>query len=901
MSGGDVVADFLSDVRFRLRAIFRRAEVERELDDELRYHLEREAEKNARYGLDEEAAARRALVAFGGVDRVKEEARDARGVRPLETIARDLRYAARGLRAHPGFTVAVVATLALGIGANTAMFGVVDRLMFRPPAYLRDPGTVNRVQLGYTFRRDPITTSAIEYRRYLDLARAARSLAQTAAFHNSNLAIGAGESAREMRVAMVTASYFTFFDARPVLGRFFDSTEDVQPAGSPVVVLGNALWKTQFGARRNVIGQQLQVGAINATIVGVAPEGFVGVDLAEPAVAFLPVTAYANVEFPGYAQNYEWGWLNMIVRRKPTVTVAAATADLTHAYIQSWDAERAMGPEVAPASVARPHAIVSPIQNLRGPDGGRDAPIVLWICGVAAIVLLIACANVANLLLGRAFRRRREIAVRLALGVTRTRLIAQLLTESLLLAILAGCAGVLIGEAGQIILRKLFLPKATAVGVLDDPRTLAFACLVALIAGLLTGIAPALQSGRSDLTTSLKSGVREGGSHRSRTRSALLLAQGALSVFLLVGAGLFVRSLHNVASIRLGYDVDPLLYVSANLRGQKLSKAEDRALKNRLAAEAGTIAGVERVAQVLTIPLWQSRSESFSTPGVDSAQRLGHFSLQMGTTDYFRTVGTRIVRGRGFDSTDRHASPLVAIVSEGMATALWPGQNALGKCIKFGSDTMPCTTVVGIAENIKATDVVADERLQYYRSIEQNEPADAAIFVRTSGDARLLAETVRKQLQPLMPGASYVTVTPMRDVVDPALSSWRMGATMFLLFGLLALTLAAIGLYSVIAYNVAQRTQELGLRIALGAHARDVLRMILGEGLRFGLAGIIAGVMIALAVGRWVQPLLYGESASDPLVFVAVAAVLAIVAVAASAIPALRALRVDPSIALRTE
>src|SRR6478672_632801 len=370
-----------------------------------------------------------------------------------------------------------------------------------------------------------------------------------------------------MRVAIVTASYFGFFDAHPVLGRFFDSTEDVAPTGLPVVVLGNALWKTQYGARRDVIGQHLQVGAVHATIVGVAPEGFVGADLSEPAVAFLPVTAYANLEFPGYEKNYEWGWLNVIVRRKPSVTVAAATANLTHAYVQSWEAERAMTPEVAPVADARPHAIVSPIQSLRGPDGGRDAPIVLWICGVAAIVLLIACANVANLLLGRAFRRRREIAVRLALGVTRSRLVAQLLTESLLLALLAACAGVVIGEAGQIVLRRQFLPQSTAVGVLNDPRTIFFACLVALISGLLTGLAPVLQSGRSDLTTSLKSGVREGGAQRSRTRSTLLLAQGALSVFLLVGAGLFVRSLHNVASIRLGYDPEYLLYVSANLRG----------------------------------------------------------------------------------------------------------------------------------------------------------------------------------------------------------------------------------------------------------------------------------------------------------------------------------------------
>jgi ABC-type antimicrobial peptide transport system permease subunit len=243
----------------------------------------------------------------------------------------------------------------------------------------------------------------------------------------------------------------------------------------------------------------------------------------------------------------------------------------------------------------------------------------------------------------------------------------------------------------------------------------------------------------------------------------------------------------------------------------------------------------------------------------------------------------------------------VIVVSEGMAETLWPGQNALGKCVRFDSDSIPCTSVVGIAENIKANDVVGEERLQYYRSLEQNPLEDASIFVRTRGDARPLAEGVRKQLQALMPGSSYVTVTPLRDIVDPALSSWRMGATMFLLFGLLALVLAAIGLYSVIAYNVAQRTQELGLRIALGAHARDLLRMVLGEGLRFGVLGIVIGVLIALAAGHWVQPLLYGESARDPLVFAAVAAVLAFVALAASAIPARRAMRLDPSIALRTE
>jgi predicted permease len=900
MSRPHTLADLWSDVRYRMRAIFNRAEVERELDEELRFHLEHEAAKHERHGLSAADAARRARLSFGGVDRVKEEARDVRGVQLLENAMRDVRYAIRGLRSRPGFTLAVVATLALGIGANAAMFGVVDRLMFRPLAYLRDPGSVNRVYLEYTFRHDTILGGAIEYRRYLDLVRESHTIAQSAVFHDDLLAIGIGDAAREMHVGIASASFFELFDAHPVLGRFFDRSDDSVGAVAPVVVLGNALWKTRFGGRRDILGQQLQVGSLNATIIGVAPEGFVGVDATQPSAAFIPVAAYASRAAADFGGNYNWGWLNLFVRREAGATVRDAAMDLSHAYLRSWEAQRAIDPELPSIEAAHPRAIVAPVQPFRGPEAGRDGAIVRWISAVAAIVLVIACANVANLLLGRAFGRRREIAVRLALGVTRSRLIAQLLTESLLLALLAGLLGTLIGELGQSVLRTLFLPKESTVGVLDDSRTIGFAVCVALVAGILTGLAPALQSGRSDLVTALKSGVREGGQQRTRTRSALLLAQGALSVFLLVGAGLFVRSLNNIVSVHLGYDVDRLLYVATNMRGVHLDKQDAYSLKSKLVVESRTIPGVEAASQMMTVPLYQMMSRSFSVPGIDSASRLGHFGLQMGEPDYFRAVGTRILRGRGFDSTDRRESPKVIVVSDAMAKKLWPRQNALGKCIKF-ADTLPCTTVIGIAEDIKALDVLGKDDMQYYLSIEQDMPAGASIFVRIHGNAEARVEAVRKRLQSLMPGAAYVTVVPMRQIVDPRLRSWRMGATMFLLFGILALMLAAIGLYSVIAYNVAQRTHELGLRIALGAHARAVLRMVLGEGLRFGLAGIAIGVALALVAGHWVQPLLYDESARDPLVFIVVAAALVIAATAASAIPALRAVRVDPSIALRSE
>ncbi|HEY7860672.1 MAG TPA: FtsX-like permease family protein, partial [Gemmatimonadaceae bacterium] len=314
------------------------------------------------------------------------------------------------------------------------------------------------------------------------------------------------------------------------------------------------------------------------------------------------------------------------------------------------------------------------------------------------------------------------------------------------------------------------------------------------------------------------------------------------------------------------------------------------------------IPGVEHASLTLSVPFWDTESNGFFVPGIDSVQRLGQFTVHVASQDYFATMGTRILRGRGFDAIDRAGAPLVVVVSEGAASALWPGRNPIGQCMKMKSDTMPCTTVVGVAENIRQESLTDDgQRLQYYLPFEQLAPTRGSLLLRARGDSRTIAETVRRRLQPLMPGTSYITVTPMRDIVDPALASWRMGATMFTLFGVLALTLAAIGLYSVIAYDVAQRTHELGLRVALGAHASDVLRLVVKEGMRYALAGIVIGAAIALAAAPWVQPLLFGETARDPLVFAVVAAILVVVAAAASAVPGWRATRVDPSVALRTE
>lgn len=829
--------------------------------------------------------------------------------RRWDAFTQDLRYAVRGLRNRPGFTIAVVLTLALGIGANAAMFSVVDRLLFRPPPLLKDPALVHRVYLARTYRGKEFTGSGVQYARYRDLTNWTHSFSRTAEFTWRSLALGVGAEAREMPVGAVSASFFTFFDDPPALGRYFTSAEDTTPVGAPVAVLGYGYWRTAYGARPDVLGRMLQIGATDYRIIGVAPRGFVGVWPAQLPAVYVPIAAYgaemgANIHLKGetWWTTYHWTWASMLAERKPGVSQAAADADLTQAYLRSYRAQLEGDHEGTPVAVARPHAIAASILSERGPNESSEAKVATWIGGVALVVWLIACANVANLLLARALRRRREIAVRIALGVSRARLASQLLTESLLLAGLAGISGLLVAQFGGAVLRAELLPKTASAGVVTDPRTLLFAGAAALVAGFLTGLAPVLQARRTDLTGDLKAGEREGGVHRSRLRMVLLVLQGALSVVLLVGAGLFVRSLRNVQSVPLGYDVDPVLVVDLQMRGVNLDSAAQVALRERLLEEVRTIPGVTHASRRVTEPFWSTWSVDLHVAGIDSTDRIGEFDLNTVSPDYFATMGTRILRGRSFSPSDVAGAPRVMVVSTSMAKALWPGQDALGQCVRVGSDTIPCTTVVGIAEDIKNDRLSgAGNDFFYYLPAPQFNPQQGGLFVRASGSAAALEETVRRRLQPLMPGVSYVTVTPLSDVLGSQTQSWRLGATMFTVFGALALVLAAIGLYSVIAYNVAQRTQEMGVRIALGAEMRDLVGLVLSEGMRIALVGIVLGGAITFAVSRFVKPLLFDESPRDPLVFFGVGAALLAVAALASFIPARRAARVDPMRALRTE
>ena len=825
----------------------------------------------------------------------------------LDAIVQDIRYALRGLRAKPGFAAAIVVTLALGIGANAAMFGIVDRLLFRPPPMLKDPETAHRVYLYRVFRDTERPGGVSQYARYRDIATMTTSFSSEAGHTTRQLAVGVGDAAREMQVGVVSAGFFSFFDAPTVKGRYFTAAEDQPNDAASVAVLSYAMWQTRYGGSESILDSTIQIGPMKLSIIGVAPPGFVGLWPNQPPVAFVPMTTYAvsqnfKPRTSTWWETYSWGWMDMIVRRKPGVSITAANTDVSNAFSKSYDKQLIEQPRVTPKNIAKPRAIVSSILPSRGPNASAVSKVATWVAGMSVIVLLIACANVANLLLARALRRRREIAMRLALGVTRGRLLSQLMTESLLLAVLGGVVGMMIAHWGGAALRATLLPNSEAPSGFQDLRTVGYAALAALTVGLLTGLAPILQARRADLTNDLKAGTREGTYGRSKMRVGLLIVQGALSVILLVGAGLFVRSLGNVRDVRLGYDVDPVLIADLNMRGVELDSAPKAALRRRLLEVAQSIPVVQNASLQVGVPFWSSWSNNLFVEGIDTVFRYGNFMLNPVSPSYFETFGTRLLRGRGIEATDVDGGPKVMVVSQKMGQVLFPGRDPIGQCVRMNADTMPCHTVVGIAEDIKAGSLKPDSNFYYYIAATQFSPQTGGLFIRVrSGTAKQHLETVRRRLQQEMPGASYVKLTPFGEVMGQQTQSWRLGATMFVAFGALALVLAAVGLYSVIAYNVTQRQHELGVRVALGAKGPDVIRLVVTDGLKVVGVGVTVGLMVALWAGKFVQPLLFSVSPRDPSVFVLVATTLVGVAIAASWIPARRASRVDPNVVLRSD
>lgn len=889
----------------------RREQLTRELDEELAFHrqsLERDAIASGQSPHD---APRHAAARLGNAGLIREDTRRRWSVPSIDQVVRDVRHALRGLRRSPAFTLTVVITLALGLGANAAMFSVVDQLMFRPLAFLREPGQVHRVYWQQRSRDQQVTSMSSPYARYLDLRRDTRSFAEMAAFSERPLAVGEGEAMRELRVGAVSASYFTFFDAQPVLGRFFTEAEDQTPRGADVAVLSHTLWQSQYGGR-NVLGEVLQVGNVRATIIGVAPRGFSGVNDMSPPQLWIPITTYAGSTGTGdattYHTTYQWGWVHTLVRRRADVSQDVAQRDAARAYLRSWNAERDMTPELAPVDSARPSVLLSAVRPGAGPEPSLEARTALWVTVVAVVVFLIAVANVANLFVARALRRMRETSVRVALGAGAARIVMQSLMEGLLLAAVSIGAALLSAQWARTGIRALFssaTPSSVPVqlpSILSDGRTVAITAGLGLVFALTMSLLPLLLLRRTSLSEALRAGVRGGERHGERLRTALLLVQGTLSTVLLIGAALFIRSLDAVKALPMGYDAERVLLIERVMRGAWPGADAVRSSNLQLVEVAESLPGVEAAAWASTVPFYSTSSASLYVTGIADVGALGTFTNQITTPGYFATMGTRVVRGRGLSTDDRAGAPPVAVVSESMARVLWPGQEAVGRCFRMRADTTPCLTVVGVAEDMVQRDLTASQRFHYYLPLAQStRTLGNYLLVKTRDDPATMIEPMRAALQRTLGGAGYVNVQPLASIVGNEHRSWRLGATMFGLFSVLALLVAAVGLHGVVAYSVTQRLHELGVRAALGASAGHIVRLVVGQSVRSVLVGVLTGLAVAVYVSRFIEPLLFRQPAIDPVVYGGVAIVMVVVAIIASALPARRATRVDPVSALRAE
>jgi predicted permease len=812
----------------------------------------------------------------------------------MDILRRDLRYALRAIARQPGFTLAAVLCLAVGIGASATMFGVVDTLLLRAPAHVRDADQVVRPYIRWTIPGiGEVSGNGFAYPDYLAF-RDADAFAEVAAFWSGEITLGRGAEARPVNASWVSHSFFPLLGVEPALGRFFGADEDRTPSGAPVVVLGHGFWQRNFAGDPAVLGREIALGSDRFTVIGVAPEGFTGVDLARVDV-WAPVTTAAvrwrDIQFDTRSTK----WLTVVARLKPGIGREQAAAAAGLAF---FHAALANNEEYLDGSI-----VLAPVQDARGPAGSRDASVALWLSGAALIVLLIACANVANLLLTRAVHRRREMAVRLALGVGRGRLVRQLLTESMLLALLGGAAGLLLAAWVGSGIRLLLAPGIASLAEMIDARAVVFTVLITALTALLCGLVPALQAGREDLSTALRSGVRDGPARSPRFRVALQVGQIALSLVLLVGAGLFVRSLYNVRALDLGMDAGRVLVISANLASVGYTPAQAAALHDQMLERVRSLPGITHGSLATSTPYRSNTQTRISVPGRDSLPRfaMGGPYINAVSPGFFATMGTEVRRGRDLASTDRAGAPPVAVVNESMARALWPGQEAIGQCFQVGADAPLCTEIVGVVRDARDHGVAMEASPQFYVPLAQSAGSiPGALFLRTERPESAI-EPVRQSLHALAPDLPYLDVRPLRAMLEPQIRPWRLGATVFVVFGLAALLLALVGLYGVLAFHVSQRTQEIGVRMALGARVGGVVGLFLRRGMVIAVLGILIGSVVALVGARALGPHLFGVSSADPLTFAVVIALLLAASAVASYVPVRRVTRVDPMSALRHE
>jgi predicted permease len=887
---------WLDGLGHRLRTLLRPGRHASELEDEVKLHLELDAV----YEGDAGQARRR----FGSPLYHREETRAQTWLRLVDVARQDVRAAWRGVMHRPAVAALMVGTLALGVGVNAATFTMLDALYLRAPSGVAEPDSLRRYWVEHFNSGDgvPFKTQNMSYPRLQVLIRASGSPERVALYGTDNsLRLGRGFGGPRVRAVYASSNYFPVLGVRLARGRFYTSAEDSLGQAAPVALVSHAFWQSRLGGDPAALGNTIAIGKNDYTVIGVLDPAFRGLDL-EPSDVWIPMAA-APEPGPWWTRTWNTVLFRAVERGGPP---AAAFEERATALVRAFNRD---------ATPARPDTLMrvytGSIIEARGPaEPGQELVITTRLAGVAAIVLLIAWANVINLLLARAVDRRREIAVRLALGISRVRLIRTLMLEAGLLALAAAAVALLAGWGGGLALRALLTPGVEWAYPALDWRVALFTGLVALTSGLVAGLLPALQASRPALTSALKSGARDGVRHRSRLRTGLVAIQAALSVTLLVGAALFVQSLRNVRALDLGFDSDRLVFGSLEfLEGEAPPRPVIVAALRDVASRMAGRPGIEAVARTGMEPMrgfsmMDVFADEFSPESVQANPHAQPFAASV-TPSYFEAVGLRFLQGRRMAGGDVDGGPAEVVVNEAMARLVWPGRNPLGRCMRFEKRENPCYTVVGVVEDSRWGYVIEPEpRPQYYLPLG-NLPSPGAtgrvLIVRTAPRAaEPIAAEVRSVLAGVFP-AAQVHVRRMLENLEPEYRPWRLGATLFTGFGLLALLVAIIGIYSTVSYGVSQRTHEFGVRAALGAQLGDVVRLVVGEGLRTVAIGVVFGIGLALAAGRLVAAMLYGVSPADPLTLGLVPGVLLVVAAAAALVPAWKAGRVDPLTALRAE
>ena len=876
----------LSSLLRRWRALTHKNQLEDELDEEMRFHLERDVEQNIQAGMTPENARYAALKAFGAMDKSKEECRDARGVGPLENTLRDITFSLRVLLKSYAFTIVVVLTLALGIGANTAIFSFANGILLRPLPY---PQSDRLAVVQETAIKRGVDAMSVSYPNFLDWREQNNVFEDVATyFGTGRFALsGAGEPV-EIRGTRISQGTFEILRVAPQLGRTFTANED-RPNEDNVVILGHDLWQRNFGGDPQIVGKKIVLSNRQRTVVGVMPPGFRFPEISE---LWVPLALT-----PQTFTRTDHG-LNSIARLKDGVTFAAAQSEMNTIAVRI-EQQNPVTNEGLGVKVSSLH------DNLTGDY--REALLILL--GVVGCVLLVACVNVANLMLARATARQREFALRAALGASRWRIMRQLLVESLLLALAGGILGFALSLLALHFLLNAIpiqLPFWMNFGI--DFRVLVFTGGITLLTGAIFGAVPALQTSRVDLNDTLKEGGRGASGFRSRSRSLLVVTEIALSLVLLVGAGLMIQSFMRLRRVNIGLDTKNVLTASVILPSAKYRAPEQRtAFFKQLLDRVRNLPGVEAASATATLPLtgdnW-GRSltvEGYPVLSVGQAPMIQHTVV---TPGYFRTMGISLLAGRDFDDTDTKDSLRVTIVDERLAREYWPNESAIGKRVRFGPPEAnePWHTIVGVVSTVRHERMQEDTEKSVYLPHMQISVNGLAVVARTaSSDPLQLVGAIRREVAQLDPDQPMSEVATMEEVVAESIWQPRLYATLFAVFAGGALVLALIGIYGVMAFLVQTRTHEIGVRMALGATARDVFKLIVGRGMTLTIIGVVIGVGGAIALTRLMHSLLFNTSTTDPITFIVISLLLSLAAFFACYIPARRAAKVDPLIALRYE